>query len=235
MKNLRRRIRGRIVAGAPQNDMEQRVWKSMGYEQLPTGEWYEVEEEILGPSLEFMSRYPDGHVCKACRDHFRSARYHDAYCQSCRSIMELERKKIDAILDANSSGSPEAPQEALRKIQTILECPRCSWQANEGRIEPANIQRIREYLDDWIVAAHLHWMRHNFWNRFPYKSKFVSKEFVSKEAWGENIERNKFHEALDNYAKKNPNVIEITYSEAGVPVSAKQKHSKNVLQFPAVS
>jgi hypothetical protein len=39
---------------------------------------------------------------------------------------------------------------------------------------------------------------------------------------------------LNNYAKENPNIIEITYSETGNPLYAEQKHSKYVLQFPPV-
>jgi len=37
---------------------------------------------------------------------------------------------------------------------------------------------------------------------------------------------------LNIYAKKNPNIIEITYSETGIPLCAEQKRSKYVLEFP---
>jgi hypothetical protein len=203
------------------------MWDVMGYKQLPTGEWYEAEEETLGPSLEFMHRYPHGHVCKACRDHFRSTKYHDAFCQSCRSIMELDKRRIESILNANSGARQEAERDTLSQIQIALECPRCGWQANEGRIQPANIHRIREYFQDWVVAAHLHWMRHNFWNRFPTKPKFVSAQ-----DWKEEVKTKKLFANLKKYAKKNPNIIEITYSESGIPLYAEQKRSKYVLQFP---
>lgn len=226
MKDLRKIFRGRMVAGSPQDEAERHMWEAMGYEQLPTGDWYEPEEP-LGPSLRFMSKYPYGQVCKACRDHFRSTKYHDAFCQSCRSIMELTRKEIELVLNAAGDCTEEANWEVLRKVQAILECPRCFWHANEGRTEPADIDLIRKYLDDWIVAAHLHWMRHNFWNRFPIKSKFVSKE-----DWKQQVETNNLFEDLNNYAKKNPNIIEITYSETGIPLYAEQKHSKYALQFP---
>jgi len=226
MKNLKRTIRGRLLAGSPPNETDRDVWESMGYEQLPTGDWYEPEEP-LGPSLRFMRRYPHGHVCKACRDLFRSTRYHDAFCYSCRSIIELDRRKLESILDAHSSRTRGDSREALRQIQISLECPRCGWQANEGRIEPTNIQRIREYLEEWIVASHLHWMRHNFWNRFPTKPKFVPKE-----DWDEQVKMIKLFTDLSNYAKKNPNIIEITYSETGIPLYAEQKRSKYALEFP---
>ena len=202
------------------------MWVAIGYRLLPTGEWYEPEESI-GPSSEFVRLYPYGHVCKACRDHFRSAMYHDAFCQSCRDIMELDRRKIESILNAVSDKKPETERQALREIQIALECPRCWWQANGGRVEPTDIKLIREFAKDWIVAAHVHWMRHNFANRFPTKPKCVSKK-----EWKENAEMNKLFAALDKYAKKNPNVIEIAFSEDGIPLYAKQKLSKHVLQFP---
>jgi hypothetical protein len=202
------------------------MWEALGYQQLPTGDWYEPGKP-LGSSWEFMQAYPHGHVCKACRDHFRSAKYHDAFCQSCRSIMELDRKKIESILDTNSSNRPETERALLREIQINLECPRCGWQANEGRIEPAKVQQIRESLNDWIIAAHLHWMRHNFWNRFPTKSKFVSKK-----DWEKHSLYKKLSIALKNYEKQNPNIIEITNSEMGIPICAEQKRSKRALEFP---
>ena len=203
------------------------MWEAMGYKQLPTGEWYEVEEESLGPSLEFMHRYPHGHVCRACRDHFRSTKYHDAFCESCRSTMKKTREAIEKVLDAASKGNEKANADALRKVQGILECPRCHWNANQGRFEPVDVKLIREYLGSWIEAAHIHWMRHNFSNRFPYSSKFVSKE-----RWKEHVEMSKLFEALDRYRRKNPNIIEITYSDDGIPLYAEQKRSKYALQFP---
>ena len=202
------------------------MWEALGYELLPTGDWYEPEEP-RGPSLEFMRRYPHGHVCKACLDHFRSTEYHDAFCQSCRSIMELTRKEIEVVLDAAGDDGKEANWKVLWKVQEILECPRCSWHANERRTEPADVDLIRKYLEDWIVAAHLHWMRHNFWNRFSTKPKLISHE-----DWNKEVEMKKVFTDLNNYAKKNPNIIEITYSEAGIPLSAEQKRSKYVLEFP---
>ena len=116
--------------------------------------------------------------------------------------------------------------DAVRLRRKRSNSKACGWQANERRIEPAGIGRLREYLDEWIVAAHLHWMRHNFWNRFPTKSKFVSKK-----NWQEHVESRKLFENLSNYAKKNPNIIEVTYSEAGIPLYAEQKRSKHILRF----
>jgi len=226
MKNLRVTIRGRLLAGAPEDGLERNMWESLGYQLLPTGDWYEPEEPT-GPSLAFMRRYPHGHVCKACLDHFRSTEYHDAFCQSCRSIMELTRKEIELVLDAAGNGSEEANWKVLRKVQAILECPRCFWNANEGRTEPADVDLIRKYVGDWIVAALLHWMRHNFWNRFSTKPRCVSTE-----DWNAEVETKKVFLDLHNYGKKNPNIIEITYSETGIPLCAEQKRSKYVLQFP---
>jgi hypothetical protein len=226
MKNLRRQIRGRLLAGAPQNELERHMWEALGYQLLPTGDWCELEEPI-GPSSGFIRRYPHGHVCKACLDHFRSTEYHDAFCQSCRSIMELTRKEIELVLDAAGDCSEEANWKVLRKVQKILECPRCFWHANEGRTELPDVDLIRKYLGDWIVAAHLHWMRHNFWNRSAIKPRNVSTE-----DWKAEVEQKQVFSELHDYGKKNPNIIEITYSETGVPLRAEQKHSKYISQFP---
>src|SRR5271155_3601656 len=118
MKNLRQTIRGPLLAGAPQDALERNMWGSLGYRLLPTGDWYEPEDPT-GPSLEFMRRYPHGHVCKACLDHFRNTEYHDAFCQSCRSIMELTRKEVEVVLDAAGNGGGGANWEVLRKVQAI--------------------------------------------------------------------------------------------------------------------
>jgi hypothetical protein len=226
MKNLQRQIRGRLLVGAPQNELQRNMWESLGYQLLETGDWYEPEEPT-GPSLEFMRRYPHGHVCKACNDHFRSTEYHDAFCQSCRSIMEITRKEFELVLDAAGDGSEEANLKVLWRVQVILECPRCSWHANEGRTEPADVDLIRKYVGGWIEAAHRHWMGHNFWNRSAIKPRNVSTE-----DWKEEVEMEKVFSDLNNYARKNPNIIEITYSETGAPLRAEQKHSRYVSQFP---
>jgi hypothetical protein len=70
-------------------------------------------------------------------------------------------------------------------------------------------------------------MRHNFWNRFDTKPKFISEN-----VWGEKIAGDRIYEALRLYGKRNPNIIEITFSEDGAPISAKQKISKYIAEFP---
>ena len=107
---------------------------------------------------------------------FRSKQYHDAFCDSCRSTMADTRKMIEAILDASANGTAEVRAVALTKVKEILECPWCFWQANEGRHEPKNFDLIREYLPDWNVASHCHWMHHNFWNRFSDQIEVCSEE-----------------------------------------------------------
>ena len=141
--------------------------------------------------------------------------------------MAQTKKEIDLVLDAAGDGSEKENWKVLWKVQELLECPRCSWHANRGRMEPAKVDLIRQYLDDWIVAAHLHWMRHNFANRFPTKPNLVSNK-----EWNEQIEINKLFRDLNNYAKKNPSIIEITFSEAGIALYPEQKHSKYAEQFP---
>ena len=78
MKNLRKTIRGRLLAGAPRDQLERNMWEAMGYRLLQTGDWYEPQAPV-GPSAEFVRRYPYGQVCKACRDNFRSTKYPDAF------------------------------------------------------------------------------------------------------------------------------------------------------------
>ena len=199
----------------PKDEIERHVWEDMGYVQLPTGEWVWPDERP-GPSVEVMEKYPHGHVCRACRWRFRSRQYHDAFCGSCRSIMASTRTKIEVVLNATANGTPEVQVEGLRKVQTILEYPWCFWQANAGRFEPESVQLIREYLSEWITAAHGHWMHHNFWNRFPNKSKFVRKE-----DWEQHVRTERLMRSLEDELERNPPVLEVgRIAEVEFPMNA---------------
>jgi hypothetical protein len=187
----------------------------MGYVQLPTGQWIWPDQRP-GPSVEVIEKNPYGHVCRACRSRFRSKRYHDAFCGSCRSTMANTRRVIEAVLDASTNGAAEVQAAALRKVKAILECPWCFWQANEGRYEPKNFDLIREYLSDWIVASHCHWMHHNFWNRFPSKSKFVPKK-----DWEQHVTGLRLLRSLEEQFRKQPPVLELArMAEVEVPIQA---------------
>jgi len=61
---------------------------------------------------------------------------------------------------------------------------------------------------------------------------YTKSKFVSKKNWQEYVKSRKLFENLRNYAKKNPNIIEVTYSEEGIPLYAEQKRSRHILRFP---
>ena len=215
MKRLEPKYRGWLVANSPQDELERHVYEDMGYVQLPTGQWIWPDQRP-GPSVEVIEKNPYGHVCRACRSRFRSKRYHDAFCGSCRSTMANTRRVIEAVLDASTNGAAEVQAAALRKVKAILECPWCFWQANEGRHEPKNFDLIREYLSDWIVASHCHWMHHNFWNRFPSKSKFVPKK-----DWEQHVTGLRLLRSLEEQFRKQPPVLELArMAEVEVPIQA---------------
>ena len=123
---------------------------------------------------------------------------------------------IEAVLDASTNGAAEVQAAALIKVKAIPECPWCFWQANEGRYEPKNFDLIREYLSDWIVASHCHWMHHNFWNRFPSKSKFVPKK-----DWEQHVTGLRLLRSLEEQFRKQPPVLELArMAEVEVPIQA---------------
>jgi len=62
------------------------------------------------------------------------------------------------------------------------------------------------------------------------KPCYASENEQSK-AWKEHAKMNKVFIDLNTYAKKNPNIIEIAFSEEGIPLHGEQKHSKDALQF----
>jgi hypothetical protein len=225
-KQIKKVVRGRLLERVPHGENEELLWRVMGYDLLPTGDWYEPEGPI-GPSLEFMKRYPHGHVCKACRTPFRSTRYHDAYCASCRGILELERKKLHDLISSFDEANHDSFQRCLRAVWDALQCPRCYWSGNAGRLEPKTFTTLKSVVEDWVEASHLHWMRHNFWNRFDTKPKFITAK-----DWAEKKAEDRLFDALQLYGKRNPNIIEITCSDMGIPISAEQKVSKYKLQFP---
>jgi hypothetical protein len=193
-----------LADGAPKDEDERFLWKELGYEQLPDGRWYRPMP-IRGLSPEIIRKQPHGHVCKACRDLFRSKKYHDGWCPSCRAITDRTQRGIEAILGARERAS-RPPEMALQDVLRALRCPmrECGWQGNEGRIQRAQYVSIRGYLRDWVVASHLHWMRHVFWNRFPFSSRFVSKD-----AWKQHKAERDLHESLAEHFRKHPPIIEI--------------------------
>jgi hypothetical protein len=122
--------------------------------------------------------------------------------------MEQKKQEIEAILNAEKSLTPETGKKILGAVSEALKCPWCEWQGNEGRHQPANLSLIREYLDDWVVASHLHWMKHNFWNNFPHKTKFVKKEH-----WENHKAATDYFLSVQQRLRKNPPIIEISEEE----------------------
>jgi hypothetical protein len=201
------KIRGTLVRGAPKDEDDRFLWENLGYKQLPDGRWYNPLP-VRGFSTEFIREYPHGHNCKACKTLFRSKKYHDGYCSSCRAIMERKTHELKKILDGIDGSTPELQATVLYRVLTALECPLCEWQSNEGRHRPESVILIREYLNDWVVASHLHWMKHIFWNRLPFKTKFVSKT-----AWEQHKAERELYESLAEHLRKNPPIIEVPESE----------------------
>jgi hypothetical protein len=116
------------VANSPRNETERHVFELMGYQQLPSGEWYLPDRRSL-MSPELREKYPNTHFCRACGSRFGSKKYNDAFCGSCRNTMAGTQGQIEAILKANSDDIPVL----LRKITEVLACPCCLWEGNAGR------------------------------------------------------------------------------------------------------
>jgi hypothetical protein len=207
------KIRGVLVDGSPATDELRELWEHFGYKQLPDGRWYEPKPLRL-PDPEFVRRYPYHQTCKACRTPFRSKRYRDAFCPSCDSILKEKQTKIEADLRDLAKVSLASGETALKLVLEAIRCPLCDWDGNTGRYQPLDIPRILEYLPEWIVSSHTHWMKHIFWNRFPCKSKFVGKQ-----AWARHSEELASSRLLDEYARRIPPIIEIDADERDCPES----------------
>jgi hypothetical protein len=211
MKALRTKYRGLLASNVPQNEMERHVFEDMGYEELPTGQWYRPDRQL--PRLpELVEKYPYIHNCRSCRRRFGSKKYHDAFCGSCRDTMAATQQQIESILNTSSDGTEEAQFALIGKITEILECPYCLWQGNEGRYQPKIIALIRECLPDWIAASHGHQMRHIYWNRFPRSLRFERTEH-----WDSQEKAERSMQFLKDYFKKNPPIFEIAASVGSKP------------------
>jgi hypothetical protein len=89
--------------------------------------------------------------------------------------MQEQRNRLEAIIRRVRHASEDEQRQAWEEIEQELRCPRCDWQGNKGRDEPGDVRLWPPYLEDWIAAAHCHFMHHAFWNRFPYLRRFAPK------------------------------------------------------------
>lgn len=196
MSRLRGKFRGVPLANPPQTDQERAWAESWGFRQLPTGKWVYPETQYRIPT-EVQKKRPLVGRCKACRDEFRTDKKGEHYCRSCRGIITQKQNELEAIVR-----SVPDPSAALRAIERELRCPyrHCQWAANDGRHKPNNTKHLLAYLPEWIAKAHGHFMRHVFWNRFPFSKRFFPHELLNDQS-REAME--KFKEEYDfNYRRK---------------------------------
>jgi hypothetical protein len=82
-------------------------------------------------------------------------------------------KKLEGILQAALKLSPHEQRRAWEEVEKELTCDICGWQGNHNREAPGDFAGLLENLPRWVERAHLHFMRHMFWNRFPYSRWFT--------------------------------------------------------------
>lgn len=182
MSKLKRNLRGMVLVNPPQT-AAQRAWvELLGFHEQSTGEWVSRNGPPLNPSLEFLGKFGPGHICQACKSPFRSKKQRDQFCASCRSILEDHLAKCRGFIVPVLNAPSEQQRTAREKLEDYLMCRFpikdgnwCGWTANKGRGEPSDLRLVLESLRDWVEAMHRHFMRHVFWNRFPYSRCFFPK------------------------------------------------------------
>jgi hypothetical protein len=172
MKKLRRKFEGSPLENPPQNEDQRLIALECGFVELATGQWVRPPQD-LGPSLEFIRKYPHGHTCHACKDSFRSQKPRDPYCVSCDNIIRDRLKKLMGILQTALKLPPDTQRRAWEEAEKELTCPVCGWQGNQNRDESEDFAGLLKNLPRWVERAHRHFMRHMFWNRFPYSRWFT--------------------------------------------------------------
>ena len=89
--------------------------------------------------------------------------------------MRDARKKLEGILRAALGLSPEEQRQAWAEVEKELTCPMCAWQGNQNRDDAEDLAGILARLPRLVETRHRHFMRHMFWNRFPYSRWFTPK------------------------------------------------------------
>lgn len=117
--------------------------------------------------LDLLQLFGPGHSCRACRDLFYSHQARESLCGSCRLIVEDRVKALEAIV----TGSSDVAQ-AFARVKAELKCSDCQQRWPGRKRPPKTIEQLRAALPAWALADHCHFMRHVFFNRFPYSKRF---------------------------------------------------------------
>jgi hypothetical protein len=174
MRKLRPKFEGWPLENTPQTEEERQIATSLGFVEHHSGQWVRPPEDF-SPPLGIIQKYPYGHQCRACKSSFRSQKSRDSYCISCDNIMRDARKKLQGILGAALSLRPDEQRRAWAEVEEALTCPMCAWHGNQNRDEAADLAGVLEKLPRLVETSHRHFMRHMFWNRFPYSRWFTPK------------------------------------------------------------
>ncbi len=177
MNKLESTLNGYVIRNPPATVEQVAYAKSMGARQLRSGKWV-LPEPSRTPPLSVI-QYGPGHTCRACKEVFRSERQRDRYCRSCRAIIDRKGAELTNQLKSTLNLSAEEQRKALESIEEKLTCDyrisptaKCGWHSNAGRYIPTDTELILKRLPAWVARDHCHYMRHVFWNRFPYSPRF---------------------------------------------------------------
>ncbi len=111
-----------------------------------------------------------GHTCKACRSPFHSFQKRDSLCGSCRRIIARWIERLE-----NEVCGMEI-EAAKQRVFSDLACQDCSHHRWSGRKTDApTMEVLLQKLPKWVELAHCHFMRHVFFNRFPYSRQFFPR------------------------------------------------------------
>lgn len=207
MRKLQPKFDGWPLENPPQTEDERLIALEFGFVELAAGQWVRPPRDSR-PPLEIIQKYPHGHTCRACKDHFRSRKPRDPYCISCDNIICDGLKKLGGILQAALKLSPDKQRRAWEEVEKELTCSICGWQGNQNREEPGDFAGLLENLPRWIERAHLHFMRHMFWNRFPYSRWFTpqlsaaeKESYFGRRDWLKKIEEEPISYVIEHFAQ----------------------------------
>jgi hypothetical protein len=194
MKKLRPKFEGWPLENPPQTEEERQIARLIGFVELPSGKWVR-EPQDFRPPLEIIQKYPYGHRCRACQSSFRSQKPRDQYCISCDNIMREALQKLQGIVEEAMKFSPDEQRQACAEVEKALMCPMCAWQGNQNRDDAADLAGVLENLPRLVEKSHRHFMRHMFWNRFPFSRWFTPKltpqekeTYYGKKDWLKKVE-----------------------------------------------
>lgn len=194
MRKLEPKFEGWPLENPPQTEEERHIAISLGFVELSSGQWVKPPRDFR-PPLEIIQKYPYGHQCRACKSSFRSQKPRDQYCISCDNIMRDALKKLQGILATALKLSLDEQRRAWAEVEEALTCPMCGWQGNQNRDEALNLAGVLGRLPRFVEKSHRHFMRHMFWNRFPFSRWFTPKltpqekeSYYGKKDWLKKVE-----------------------------------------------